>query len=233
MTAARRPANARVRGIGVRRLLAVAAALTLSVVAVPDAGAGTDDTGASGAELAFQGRATMSQFPCPWNPDLCQGTLNGSVTGTLTGTDPGRWQVTLVDGARAHSDFQYLHAVDCMSSSAGGTLDITAGSGAVSGTYQPAGSGERHEVIGLDASVYMGWAQDATTLKVNFRDGTVRLNVRDIGWVEVMDGALGASPWQFVPRLDSEQVVRCPEYQEDPPSAVAEVAGPITVAEAG
>lgn len=207
---------------------------SVAVVAIlsPMLVGGVPSEATSAAPLGFSGEVSLDpQYPCVWSDnggEPCDGELAGEISGELEGDG---WSATLID-ASIHSEFPFV-AASCKSSAAAGSLTVRASSGGVSGEFDP-DDGPPEEVIGLAARVDFEWSQQGSAaLDLILSDGSVELLTPGLGWVPVMDEALGHGAGTFVIDATDFDPRACERHTLgfEPGPATAQVTGTLALAE--
>lgn len=171
-----------------------AGALLLAALSAPMTPAAADDV-ATGS-VVFTGRAALPVFPCaPPEPGAlpCEGTWEGRFTGQFSGVDTvgGEripWALELDTPGTA--DFAYADVVEqglgCTGSVARGRLTFSGGLNQAYGAYKNAPL-VPSAIAAATAALDFEWRREGTTGAVLVTSLSLDINVRGVGWVNVID----------------------------------------------
>lgn len=169
-------------------------ALMLALLSAPMGTAGANDV-ATGS-VAFTGRVGLPMFPCtPPEPDAlpCEGTWEGRFTGQFSGVDTIDgdgipWVVELDTPGSAQ--FAYADVVEgglgCTGSMARGRLTFFGGLNQAWGAYKNSPL-VPSAISGARATFDFEWRREAATGPVVVTSLLLDINVKGIGWLNVID----------------------------------------------
>jgi hypothetical protein len=193
----------------------------------------------AGGDLAFRGRATLPQFPCPHPPGTgCWGSFAGDWTGHVSGTHHGSafeatWTTTTATAVNA--SFRYwelacLAGAETLAGQAAGTGSASAAPNQVIGHWLQKDELGARAVVGATLSFTFQWTRSANAAVLVLQPTALELDVAGLGLRTVATGLQTGTATFALTSADNTTVPTCSTPMAN---AIAEVVGTVPLSFVG